>query len=440
MFVYARVVFIALLFASVSAAAQNATGHWEGAIHTPQGDVTIAVDIAKNAAGEIVATFDNPARGVRGFPLSKVVLNGLSVTFAINAAGGGTFKGTFNGDAVEGTFTTRGPDGQPLELAFDLVRKGDAAIASAPKSGAIAKNLEGKWTGTLEVEGTQRQLGLSLTNADGSATGFMSSEGLDIPIASIVQSGSSTTLDVKIIGGSYTGMLDANGTELAGTWTQGPFVGPLRFRRAVAKSESTLIDRWANAAGGREQIGAIRTWYREATIAVGGFDGTIKVWRTSDGKYRKEERISTLSTVETFDGAKGTLRQGDAPPRAMTGAELARARSTAFANAGAMFFAFFPDRRRGAIALENDDTIVLRPEGGIDWRIALDATTSLPKTMTHQQNDRTINVTFVEYETVEGIRMEKEIHRSTGDPRFDAVIRFTKTVINPPVDAAMFVQ
>src|SRR5260370_39089379 len=36
------------------------------------------------------------------------------------------------------------------------------------------------------------------------------------------------------------------------------------------------------------------------------------------------------------------------------------------------------------------------------------------------------------------MKFEKEIHRSTGDPRLEATIRFTKTVINPPVDASLF--
>ena len=233
MFTHARVVFIALLlFASVSVVAQNATGHWEGAIHAPQMDVAIAVDLTKNAAGELAATFDNPAQGIRSFPLANVALDGTSITFAINAPGGGTFRGTLDGTSIKGTFSTRGPDAQPLELPFELTRKGEAVIAATQKSGAITKNLEGKWIGALEVEGTQKQLSLTLTNAaDGAASGVLSAEGIDIPIASIVQSGSSVTLDVKIIGGSYAGTLDANGTELAGTWTQGPFVGPLTFRR-----------------------------------------------------------------------------------------------------------------------------------------------------------------------------------------------------------------
>lgn len=58
--------------------------------------------------------------------------------------------------------------------------------------------------------------------------------------------------------------------------------------------------------------------------------------------------------------------------------------------------------------------------------------------MIHKQNDRTITVTFVSYETVDGIRIEKEIHRTTGDPGYDSVIRFTKTVLNVPVDASLF--
>jgi hypothetical protein len=166
--------------------------------------------------------------------------------------------------------------------------------------------------------------------------------------------------------------------------------------------------------------------------------GTLEVWHTSDGRYRKEEQVGAFKTIETFDGTNGTVQQGDAPPHAMTGLELARARSAPYANWNAVFFALFPERRHGTLTINDDDTLVMQPEGGIDWHVALDPATSLPKTMTHQQGDHTITVTFVSYEPVNGIPFESEIHRSTGDPHFDAVIRFTKTVINPPLDAALF--
>ena len=66
---------------------------------------------------------------------------------------------------------------------------------------------------------------------------------------------------------------------------------------SVAFAGDSAIDRWANAVGGRERISAIKSIYREGTIEYAGTQGTIKVWHTADGKYRKEERIATYSLI-----------------------------------------------------------------------------------------------------------------------------------------------
>jgi len=198
-----------------------------------------------------------------------------------------------------------------------------------------------------------------------------------------------------------------------------------------------IIDRWATAAGGRDKVAAIKTIYREAEVEFGAYKGTINVWHTADGKYRKEEKIGELASIETFDGTKGSVQEGNAAPREMTSAELALSKAKRFANANAMFFAFFPERRHGTVTLEGDGAIILQPEGGIEWRIMLDPQTSLPKTMVHKEGDRTITVTFESYETIDGIKLEKEIHRSAGGPAA-AVIHFTKTVINPPIEPSLF--
>lgn len=205
----------------------------------------------------------------------------------------------------------------------------------------------------------------------------------------------------------------------------------------AALAADSAVDRWAKAVGGREKVAPIKAIYREATIQIGAFSGTIKAWHTADGRYRKEEQVGMYSTVETFDGTTGTVQQAGAPLRQMAGAELAKARSSAFANTNAIFFAFFPDRRHGNLTMDGD-TIVMQREGGIDWRVTLDPDTSLPKVMTHMEGEKTITVTFVSYAVIDGITMESEIHRTNGDPRFGAVIRFTKTVINPPIDASLF--
>lgn len=195
---------------------------------------------------------------------------------------------------------------------------------------------------------------------------------------------------------------------------------------------SALLDRWAKALGGRKKIAAIHSVYREATLSVGDAQGWLKAWHSVDGKYRKEEQVATFSNVETFDGTAGTVQRGALPARPMSPAEVPRAKSSAYANWNAVFFVFFPERRHGTISFEGNDTVVLHPDGGIEWRITLDPQTSLPKVMTHQEGDRTVTVTFVSYETIDGVTFEREIRRSNGDPRFDAVIQFTKTVVNPP--------
>jgi hypothetical protein len=207
---------------------------------------------------------------------------------------------------------------------------------------------------------------------------------------------------------------------------------------SAAFSATGPADRWATAVGGREKVGAIKSIYREATVEVSGFEGTIKAWHTPEGRYRKEEQIGVFSTIETFDGTNGIVQRGSEAPRAMAAPEIARAKTTAFANWNAGLFVFFPERHRGTVSIEGDDTIVFQPEGGIEWRVTLDPQTSLPKTMVHKEGERTVTVTFVSYETIDGITFEKEIHRTNGDPRFDAVIKFTKTVINPAVDDSTF--
>jgi hypothetical protein len=216
-----------------------------------------------------------------------------------------------------------------------------------------------------------------------------------------------------------------------------PLLGLCLLSASVGILAQNPVDGWAAAIGGRQKIAAIKAIYREATIDVAGAHGSLKAWHTSEGRYRKEENIDTFSSIETFDGVTATVWQGEASPRTLSGAELQRARSSAFANSNAMFFVF-PERRHGILEVEGDHGMMLKPDGGFDWHVTLDPKTFLPATMTHAEGDRVISVTFVSYETVDGLTLEREIHRSTGMPQLDATIRFTKTVINPPIPASLF--
>ena len=118
-------------------------------------------------------------------------------------------------------------------MPFDLKRTGDARIAAAPKSAPIGKELEGTWNGAIDVGGKQERLVLTMTNhADGTASGTiqdLDGSNVEIPIA-ITQKASDVTIDVTVVGASYTAALNANG-ELSGTWAQGPVSLPLTFKR-----------------------------------------------------------------------------------------------------------------------------------------------------------------------------------------------------------------
>src|SRR5436309_14021122 len=118
------------------------------------------------------------------------------------------------------------------------------------------------------------------------------------------------------------------------------FLVTLLFAPAIFAADDP-VERWAKAVGGREKVAAIESIYREATLQVGHYSGSIKAWHTSDGRYRKEEQIATLSSVETFDALTGAVQQGAAPPSTSSGPELARARSTALGRSNSVFFAFF---------------------------------------------------------------------------------------------------
>jgi hypothetical protein len=215
--------------------AADLSGHWEGTIQVPNMEVKIEIDLAKNSKGELAGTLGQLAQHLKGLPLANLVVDGRSVSFQVkgSAAGERAFKGALSADgtSISGDFTQSG-----YTMPFSVTRTGDARIETAARNAPIGKELEGTWNGTLDVNGVQRRLVLTMSNQpDGTAAGIFVNvdEGLEIPIGTITQKASSVTLDVPSVGGSYSGALNPEGTELIGTLTQGPTTLPVTFRRAA---------------------------------------------------------------------------------------------------------------------------------------------------------------------------------------------------------------
>jgi hypothetical protein len=208
------------------------SGHWQGAIHMPNQAIDIEVDLARNTNGDTKGAFSGVS--IKGYPLSDVVIDGAALTFKLKIDGGGAFSGKLSADGkvLSGEFTA---DKGGYILPFDLARSGDAKFEAPAKSPRIAKELEGTWSGTLEVNGAPMRILLKMANqADGTSTGSVANldqGAVDIPLSGITQTAANVSIDVKMVNGSFSGAVNAAGTELTGTWTQGTFTAPLNFRR-----------------------------------------------------------------------------------------------------------------------------------------------------------------------------------------------------------------
>jgi len=210
--------------------AADPSGHWEGTIQAPGMTIPFEIDFAKNDKGALVGTVDLPGERIKGLPLTKVALDGR--TLAFHARSDQPMRGDLSADGrtISGDYFAEGNT-----LPFTMIRTGDSRMQPAPKSAAISRELEGTWDGTLETHGVEIHMRLILTNqGDGASLGRMvnlDQGALELPVA-ITQKGAAVTLHVMPIASSYTGTLNADGTEIAGTFSQGEKSAPLNFRRA----------------------------------------------------------------------------------------------------------------------------------------------------------------------------------------------------------------
>lgn len=210
--------------------APNPSGHWEATLQVQGMSLPIEVDLLKNTKGEVTGTFGQPAQSLKGLPLVTAAADGATVTFTL--VSGSTFRGTLaaDGKSLTGDFRSQTLGTVPVTLT----RTADAHIEPPPRNAAIAKELEGVWSGTLDTDGGLRLI-LKLSNhPDGTSAGTMvavDQSPIEAPLA-IVQKGTNLQLDIRMVGASYTGDLNAAATEIAGTFKTAQGVElPLTFRR-----------------------------------------------------------------------------------------------------------------------------------------------------------------------------------------------------------------
>ena len=222
---------IVMLLTAPAALAQtpDPSGHWVGSIQILGREVAFAIDLARTAAGEMTGAIS--VDDAAGVPLASITVAGRSIAFYSRSDQPLTGTLSEDGASISGDATLSG-----YSLSFTMKRTGDARLSPPPMSDAVSRELEGTWHGTLQANGLTLRAMLTLTNQPGGkAIGRVVSVdegGLTLPVV-VVQHGSRVEFEQKGVPGSYSGELNAGGTELTGTFTQGGMSIPLTFTRAA---------------------------------------------------------------------------------------------------------------------------------------------------------------------------------------------------------------
>lgn len=115
------------------------------------------------------------------------------------------------------------------------------ALALFPGAALLAtEDITGTWQGTLQP-GQELRIVVKISKADGNtlkAVMYSIDQGPQpIPVKSVSLQGSGVRMSVEAVGGTYEGKLSADGTSIAGAWTQGSKPLPLILKRASPETE-----------------------------------------------------------------------------------------------------------------------------------------------------------------------------------------------------------
>ncbi|MGA2348782.1 MAG: aspartyl protease family protein [Candidatus Sulfotelmatobacter sp.] len=211
---------------------------------------------------------------------------------------------------------------------------------------------------------------------------------------------------------------------------------------AASLSKEQVLDRWADALGGRENLQNVRTIHLHGTIETGGLKGTYERWATSHGEFRMTVDLSAaFHQVSILDGHEGWLLDTGGMAHELSGGTLQSVVSAAYE---ASYSFFFPDRMPGRVDFLGKDVsqnayiFRLEPTGGSPTTVYLDQKTALPQReeTTGPMGNR--SVSFSDWQNFAGVKFPSKVHQSNGDPKFDVVITTEQVEINASLDGTLF--
>ena len=222
------------LFSASFAAAQDITGDWQGTLSAGGVELRLVLHVGKNADGSLKATLDSIDQpGANNIPVSSITLKDSKLNLGVDAVHG-TYEGTVSSDgkAIKGTWK----QGQPLPLEFQRA----AAPIKTEHKPAKPSDIDGAWLGTLDTGGGKLRVVFHIVNTEDGLTATLDSpdQGANgLPTTSVTRDGVSLKIEVKQIGGGFSGKIAADLSSIDGTWTQMGNSMPLVLKRVKDQAE-----------------------------------------------------------------------------------------------------------------------------------------------------------------------------------------------------------
>jgi hypothetical protein len=234
-----RILLLLLSFPALAcSAASNPEGRWEGPIQIPGRELQLVVDLARDSAGAWIGSIIVPGLGVKGAPLSNVVVADTGLSFD---AGDSLLSTTYGPAGFKASLIAA--DGMAGEMRqggnvakFSLRRVAPAQVEPYPRSTSVRHDLEGQWGGDFELGGYPRHVTITFENhANAAATAkfvVVGKQTTNLPVDLVIDEDNFLRIESQANRVAFEGRFVKASGEISGIVELGSLELPLVLRRA----------------------------------------------------------------------------------------------------------------------------------------------------------------------------------------------------------------
>lgn len=206
-----------------------------------------------------------------------------------------------------------------------------------------------------------------------------------------------------------------------------------------------IFKKHMDALGGKENLLKVKTLFSEATIKVGGLEGTLRVWWSGPDRMRQEADFSIFKQLIVCDGKDFWLKDQNGKVRELVGYERQKHMQELYFEALSYLF---PERGEGEKKLIGEEEqdgkkyfiVEITPEGGEPRKLFINSSSCLIDKYQEPADEETAFVFLTDYRSVDGIMIPFKLRQTTGKPQYDIYIEYEEILVNPSLNDTLFVK